>query len=265
METHGPHPPDGTRSYGAAVAHELAVVRGAQLLGVYLHGSAVLGGWRSAVSDVDLLVLLNHGVTASTVQALATAAASTIERCPGTGLELSFVTRQSAASPRAPWPFVAHVAGSPTGPPTVVLGDQREGDPDLRLHYAVTRAAGVALLGPPAVEVVGLIPRSTVLAAMAEELSWGLQHASMHYTLLNACRAVAYAVDGRLISKLAGGQWALQRQTGPVERIERALAAQVGTRPAVPLDVADREFISDAVGLLLAPCVDEPAEPMRSR
>jgi predicted nucleotidyltransferase len=50
-------------------------VRGACLLVAYLHGSAVLVGWRAAVSDVDVLVVLDEGVDLAGAQVLADVAA----------------------------------------------------------------------------------------------------------------------------------------------------------------------------------------------
>jgi len=59
----------------------------------YLHGSAALGGWRQEVSDVDALVILAQDVAPAAEGALARAAVSTLSGCPGTGLEMSIVSR----------------------------------------------------------------------------------------------------------------------------------------------------------------------------
>lgn len=93
------------------MAEHLLEVGEAEVVAFYLHGSAVLGGWRAQVSDVDVLVVVPEDVGPVVGLALADAAASTIPVCPGTGLELSVVARSAAAVPGAPWPFVVHVAG----------------------------------------------------------------------------------------------------------------------------------------------------------
>jgi predicted nucleotidyltransferase len=46
-----------TERYTLDVASAMAVVLGSQLAGVYLHGSAVLGGFEARRSDVDILVV----------------------------------------------------------------------------------------------------------------------------------------------------------------------------------------------------------------
>jgi Domain of unknown function (DUF4111) len=63
--------------------------------------------------------------------------------------------------------------------------------------------------------------------------------------VLNACRALVYLTDYKIVSKIAGGQAVLSRGTGPAEVIERALAQQRGTEP-------DQPPAPDAVSFVLA-------------
>jgi hypothetical protein len=96
---------------------------------------------------------------------------------------------------------------------------------DLVMHYLVTRRAGLALVGPPADQAFGEVPRGRVLPYLGQELAWGLDHADAKYAVLYACRALAYAVDSKVLSKVAGGRWALGRGYNDAA-INRALAAQ---------------------------------------
>lgn len=244
-------PPSEVLAYATALTDELQHVPGAEVFAAYLHGSAALGGWRAHVSDVDVLVVVAADVDAPPAGALADAALATIPACPGAGLELSVVTRSEAASPRAPWRFVVHVAGLGTAPPTIVHGEGHAGDPDLLLHYAVCREAGWPLAGPPAVDVVGPVLRSGVLEALAAELLWGLEHAAAPYALLNACRALVYLREGRLVAKITGGRWAIDRGVGPSDGICRALDAQTGSGPAADLTAIDIDFVKDTARRLM--------------
>lgn len=230
-------------AYVSLLARELLAVPDGQVLAVYLHGSGALGGWRPEVSDVDVLVVVGDHVSAAAARVLGMGAAGTAGACPGTGLELSIVARAAAAAPSPPWPFVVHVAATNVAQRLVVLGEGHPGDPDLLLHYAVCRASGTAAHGPPAAEVVGPVPRPAVLAALADELEWGLTHAAPHYALLNACRALVYLHDGRLVAKPTGGQWAIDQLVGQPDGVRRALAAQTGGLPATSLSAADVEFV----------------------
>ncbi|MEO3753417.1 aminoglycoside adenylyltransferase domain-containing protein [Streptomyces sp. B6B3] len=186
---------------------------GRGLVGVYLHGSAVLGGFDPARSDVDVLAVGEPG-TAADQRRLGEAivAATRAERCPGTGLELSVITAATARDLGA-CPFEVHV--NTTGPePVIVPGADAAGDPDLVLHAAVCRTHAVAVLGPPPARVFGPVPRDRVLAAMADELRWGLDHGRPAYAVLNACRAARFAEDGVLCSKIDGAAWYLARHPG---------------------------------------------------
>jgi hypothetical protein len=181
------------------------------VVGVYLHGSSALGGWDPQRSDVDVLaVVARDGVPEAQLE-LGQALAAVGPLPPG-GLELSVITAETAAS-LTDLSFVVHVRA--TAERKVVLpGAGHAPDPDLLLHGAVCREHGIAVVGPPALEVFGPIGRDRVLAAMRAELRWGLDNAPAAYTVLNACRALRYAEDGRLCSKVEGGEWFLARHPG---------------------------------------------------
>jgi hypothetical protein len=95
----------------------------------------------------------------------------------------------------------------------------------------VCLAAGIAVLGPPAAEAIGPVPRPAILRYLADELGWGLGNASEGYAVLNACRAAEYQASGRIVSKVAGGRAALATGFGPASLIRRAVAEQQGQRP----------------------------------
>jgi streptomycin 3"-adenylyltransferase len=191
--------------------------------GVYLHGSAVLGGFRTRTSDVDMIVVAAHSLAEPDQQALGERLAA-VPGCPGSGIELSVITGATAAA-LGDCPFEVHV--NTTGDEhRIVPGAGHPGDPDLVLHAAVCHAHGVAVTGPPPADVFGPVDRDRVLAAMAAELAWAtsLQDV-MVYGVLNACRAARFAAEGVLCSKLDGGEWFLRRH-GFHHVVGAALTAQ---------------------------------------
>jgi streptomycin 3"-adenylyltransferase len=113
------------------------------------------------------------------------------------------------------------------------------------MHYAVCRAAGWPVCGPPPRDLIGAVPRRAILDYLAGELGWGIGHAPEAYAVLNACRALVYLTDHKIVSKIAGGEAVLSRGTGPAEVIERALAQQRGSEP-------DQPPAPDAVSFVLA-------------
>jgi streptomycin 3"-adenylyltransferase len=148
------------------------------------------------------------------------------------------VTLQTAAHPTAAPAFELHLTTAPQDA-KVVDGHVSGPDADLVLHFAVCRRAG-RLVGPglPAAEVFAPAPGTLVLAQMAAELRWGAEHAPGEYAVLNACRAWRYAVDGTLVSKIDGGEWALSRVPGPDRELISTALARQRCQPAAGLDPA---------------------------
>ena len=245
-------PPDQVLSYARLVTGRIRGGLGGRLLAAYLHGSAVLGGWRADRSDVDMLFVTEDGADSQDIDALSAALTASAAEAPGHGLESSAVTAGQAAQPRAPWPFLLHVAVDLAGPQdpggariVAVRGDRQPGDPDLLMHYAVCRAAGWAVHGPGPRELIGAVPRPAILGYLADELGWGLEHGTEAYAVLNAGRAQVFLADGRIVSKTEGGRIALARGFGPPEVLRRALDQQQGR-------ATERPAGEDAVGYVQA-------------
>ena len=60
----------------------------------------------------------------------------------------------------------------------VVDGHGHPGDPDLVLHFAICRALGFT--------VFAHVPHRLVMARLADELTWAVEHAPPAYAVLNA-------------------------------------------------------------------------------
>lgn len=209
-------------------------------LGIYVHGSAALGGWTPA-SDLDVLVTtgddhadwrtVGHGVLAALT--------------PAPVVELSIVSARAAAAARRPWPFLVHVDQRESR----IVTDDGAGDADLLMHYLVARHRGITLAGPPAEASIGRVPRAAVLAYLKDELRWARESADQKYALLNACRALAYSEDRLVLSKIAGAEWALARGHDR-DLIEPALDAQRTGTDLGPPNSAARAFITECVARL---------------
>jgi Domain of unknown function (DUF4111) len=253
MNSTARRPPESVLAYARTLTSQLITVCDGLLRAAYLHGSVALGGWMPGRSDVDMLFLTADGIDSGVVARMSQALIEAARRCPGRELECSVVTVVHTGQPAPPWPFVLHVAAGPgKADPRVQPGSQSPGDPDLLMHYAVCRAAGWPVYGPAAADLIGAVPRRQILDYLAGELRWGIDNAPEAYAVLNACRALTYLTDHTIVSKVAGGEAALRRGTGPAQVIQRALAQQRGTEP-------DRPPAPDAVSFVLA-----TAEALRS-
>lgn len=206
----------GWHKQGQLVVSTLKTMLGQSLVGIYVHGSAALGGWTSC-SDLDLLVTTD--ATDENWESIGTSLLADL--FPDPPIELSFVSVSAAATARPPWPFLGHI--DQKGDRSVT--DDGQGDPDLLLHYLVTRHHGITLIGPASESAFGAVPRTMVLSYLKAELAWALENADQKYAVLNACRAMAYYYDGRVLSKISGGLWALT-QAYEQTLIKHALDAQ---------------------------------------
>jgi streptomycin 3"-adenylyltransferase len=237
------------------LAADLAEVVSAHLVAVYLHGSAVLGSWVPGRSDVDVLIVGADGTSETIADSMADAIVRTqlglvSEHAPPPKLETSIVTAAAARHPRPPWPFLRHVVTDSGKPARVVRHDKRQGDHDLAMHYAVCRAAGYAAFGPPPADVIGPVARADILGYLAGDLAWGLANAPERYSVLNACRALRYWNDGVIVSKIDGGEAALQNGMGPADVITHALAQQRGVEPDQPPAAEAIAFVEEIAALL---------------
>jgi streptomycin 3"-adenylyltransferase len=222
--------------YLAALVRTLDERLGAGLVGAYLHGSAVLGGWREDRSDVDVLAVCAAPVAGTAaLEELADALSVRSLPCPASrGLELGLITAESAGSASAEPVFELDLTTSAAGD-TPTLGHGR-GHADYLMHIAVCRRHGRALAGPPPEEVFADVPAALLDATFAGELAWAAEHAPPAYQVLNACRAWRFATDRELCSKIAGGEWALGRGADDAA-IAAALETQLGG-PETPIDPA---------------------------
>lgn len=182
-------PARGARDAGQALARALVDALGPNLVAVYLHGSAVLGGFRQARSDLDILALAHGPLDDEELDRIAGALPAL--HYPANGLEFTLMTAAEAAQPTLPAPrFQVHL--TTTGwdhRGNVVDGREHAGDPDLVLHLAVCRAHGHPLVGPPSGELIGLIPEDAIQSAMRDEVRWAKEHAPREYLVLTVCRA----------------------------------------------------------------------------
>lgn len=220
----------GLDAYVEKLAHRISTVLGDGLVAVYLHGSAAMDAFVPSRSDVDVLCISGGPLSPSQKRDLAEALSEESLPCPGVGLEMSIVTVAEARSASDPPRFELHIA---TEENRVVDGAGRGENPDLLMEFAMTRARGVALVGPPPADAIAPVDRAALLGAMAKDLSWALENDRAGYAVLNACRCLRFLREGTLGSKLEAGEWAIQAGVGDANLIGAALDRQRGADRSV--------------------------------
>ena len=234
--------PSDVIQFVEALDEKMHSVAGRSLLATYVHGSVALGGFSRTRSDIDILVVVDDEADGHIVRLLGRCVAAS--QPPARGVELSVVTRSQAANPIPPWLFVLHVTTDPADAKAIV-GRDHPGDPDLPMHYAVARAAGITVRGPAPHEVIGHVSRPAMLAHLVDELSWGIENAGGAYAVLNAGRALHFLHHDELVSKVDGAKPALAAGAAPtlVERALRVQHGEVADRPPTP---AAQSFVESA-------------------
>ncbi len=236
---------------------------GAELVGVYLHGSLAMGAFNPGRSDVDILAVCTGALSPRRRSRLGEALAAIARPATGGDLELSVVTTSAVRTPSAAPSFEIHVHTHDE--PPVVDGADRSGDEDLVVHFAMARARGQVLFGPEPGELFAAPERASLIRALLSDIDWARgagaagwegHHmpnlASMAYRVLNAARSWRYLETGELGSKVEGAMWLERMDPDPdLHRLlDAALAFQRGDVPDPPDDRAVNAFVDRVEGTL---------------
>lgn len=232
---------------------------GANLHGVYLHGSPAMRCFQPSRSDLDILVLLALPPTVNHRRAWAQRLLQ-LSGAPAP-IEISFLHRRQIEPWRRPTPFDFHYSEAWRATITDDLntgawqhwGDTERVDEDLAAHFTVVRQRGVPLWEAPAAPPLPQPPWQDYLCSITADLAWArrqmAEHGGKHadYLILNACRIWAAVSDGLVLSKLEGADWAGVRLPSELTAVVAAAAAaytgQAGQSallsPTTALAVAD--------------------------
>ena len=186
------------------------------LVGVYLHGSAVMGCYNPSVSDLDFIVVVAEPPTSAARRAFMDAVARLDAETPGKGIEMSVVTAQACKPFVYPTPFELHYSRMHATwyarDPGDYVEKMRGVDADLAAHFTVIRGRGLCLCGAPVDAVFGPVPEADYIDSIWEDVSGAEAEIAENpmYLALNLARVLAYLRDRCVLSKREGGAWALE-------------------------------------------------------
>ena len=220
---------------------DLRSTLGPELVGVYLYGSAITGGFDPALSDLDLLVVIESDARLLDLSRIEAVQERLATRHPDWAhrLDIAYVGRKTLATFR-----IGGTVASISHEDALQLYDDADGW--LQTWYLV-RYADTALFGPPVAEVVPPIERAEFVNAVARDaerivrrIETDQRPGLVAYTLLTLCRVVRALDDGAITSKQDAGAWVADRKPEVRWIIDEALAVRVsGGRRA--FDDAARE------------------------
>ena len=190
-------------------------VLGSNLVGIYLHGSAAMGCFHPAASDLDLILIVEEGVLDSVKLAFMNEVIQFNEEAPPKGLELSLVKREYCKPFVYPTPYELHFSIGHLEwflkRPDEYVEKMKGTDKDLAAHFANINQYGIVLFGEDIQNVFGSVPRKHFIDSLWYDISEAECDILKNpvYVTLNLCRALAYIREGVILSKKAGGEWGL--------------------------------------------------------
>lgn len=192
-----------------------SAILGENLVGIYIHGSIAFGCFRWETSDIDLAVVVDSAIDAPTKLRLLEVLANLLPQAPPKGFGMSVVLKGNCLRFTYPTPYELHFSNqwlhTYRTDSLTICGDEVKTDPDLAAHFTVIRHVGQVLCGVPIGEVFGAVDRAFYLDSILRDSlgSVGDIGKDPVSVVLNLCRVLAFVQEGLVISKAAGGQWAL--------------------------------------------------------
>ena len=186
------------------------------LVGVYLHGSAVMGCYNPAKSDIDLIVVVKESIEDSVKSTFMDMVIDLNEKGPAKGIEMSIVKRCVCKPFVYPTPFelhfsVAHLNWYRKVPDDYVSKMKGE-DKDLAAHFTIINHRGKCLYGASIKDIFADVPVQDYIDSIWNDIAEAEEEITDNplYIILNLARVLAYIRDGLVLSKKEGGEWALK-------------------------------------------------------
>lgn len=201
----------------AAFVEQSCHILGDNLTGIYLHGSAVMGCFNPAESDIDLILVVKDEVPDTTKRQFMDMVVELNSRAPKKGLELSIVKEEVCKPFVYPTPFelhfsVAHLNWYRANPEDYVA-KMKGTDKDLAAHFTIIYHRGKALHGKAIREVFAEVSRDAYMDSIWCDIEGAVEDIldSPMYIILNLCRVLGYKEEGLILSKKEGGEWMLRQ------------------------------------------------------
>ena len=180
------------------------------LVGIYLYGSLVTGDFDERASDIDLVVVLNQGLDASSFNALDALHQQVVARYPAwqDRLELAYISLDALRRFRERRSQIAIISpGEPF--------HQIEAGRDWLISWYMLRETGLALCGPAITGLFDPIAKSEYIEAVQRHIegyrkpsSFAADTSNWSYIVLTTARGVYTVLQGRPPSKAQAAAWA---------------------------------------------------------
>ena len=185
------------------------------LVGVYLHGSAVMGCFNPKKSDVDLIIVVERTLSDPVKRAYMDMVVRYNAMGPAKGIEMSVVLREVCRPFVYPTPYELHFSAGHLEwykkDPAGYIREMKGTDKDLAAHFTILHKRGKCLYGAPIKEVFAEVPARDYMDSIQYDVEGTAEEIPIYpmYLTLNLARVLAYKEEGLILSKQEGGEWAI--------------------------------------------------------
>ena len=186
------------------------------LVGVYLHGSMVMGCFNPQKSDIDLIIVVSHPLPDSAKRKNMDMVVEFNAMGPAKGIEMSIVLREVCKPFVYPTPYELHFSAGHLNrykdDPDDYIRRMNGTDKDLAAHFTIINKRGRCLYGAPIEDVFAEVPSGDYMDSIWFDVEGAAEEITQYpmYLTLNLARVLAYKKDGLVLSKKEGGEWALE-------------------------------------------------------
>ena len=190
-------------------------ILGDNLVGIYLHGSAVMGCFNEKKSDIDLLIVVDTALSNEIKRRYMDMVVELNTYAPEKGIELSIVRKNVCKPFIYPTPFELHFSITHLqwykANPSDYINKMNGTDKDLAAHFTIIYHRGKRLWGKEIKDVFEQVSREFYFDSIWNDIENAEEEimANPTYIILNLCRVLAYKKDGLILSKQEGGNWGI--------------------------------------------------------
>ena len=186
------------------------------LVGIYLHGSAVMGCFNPQKSDLDLIIVVESPLTDDVKRLFMDMVVKYDSLGPAKGIEMSVVLSNVCDPFIYPTPFELHFSKMHQkwyeDNPDDYICKMKGEDKDLAAHFTIITNRGQCVYGAPIKEVFSEVPSDDYMDSILDDVSDAPEDIKENtmYIVLNLARVLAYKEEQLVLSKKEGGVWAME-------------------------------------------------------
>ena len=186
------------------------------LVGVYLHGSSVMGCFNPQKCDIDLIIVAERPLTDADKRAYMEMVVAYNALGPAKGIEMSIVLQKVCNPFVYPTPYELHFSAGHLDwykdDPDDYIRRMNGTDKDLAAHFMIINKRGKCLYGAPINEVFSEVPSGDYMDSIWYDVQEAAEEITEYpmYLTLNLARVLAFKKEGLVLSKKEGGEWALE-------------------------------------------------------